>query len=39
MEVLGYKGDVFVVRNLGKETGSRIVDELHLVSEFGRQTV
>lgn len=27
---------VVVVRNLGEETGSRILDELHLVSEFGR---
>lgn len=39
MEDLGYKGDVVVVRNLGEETGSRILDELHLVSEFGRRTV
>lgn len=39
MEVLGCKGDVVVVRNLGEETGSRIVDEVHLVSEFGRRTV
>lgn len=39
MEVLGCKGDVVVVRNLGEETVSRILDELHLVSEFGRRTV
>lgn len=39
VEVLGHKDDVVVVRNLGEETGSRILDELHLVSEFGKWTV